>query len=321
MSHVNTPSGVSVSFLVISYQQKDYIEEALKSALSQDYQGLQVVVSDDASNDGTWEIIQRIAANYVGPHQIVIRRNENNKGLATNFNEGLKLCTGVLIVVQAGDDISESHRTTELVKIWLNNDCRPDLLYSEISRMSHDGQILSVDKSQPSMPTIEELKGGRHFIAGGMAAAYTKRLFDKYGLLPERTYAEDYVLSYRAILAGGIAHHPAALVRYRMHDKSIMGVTRANADKVAQFKRFAYSSVAEQSDRVISWKISGNSDLLYGIKLNWKLQTCLLAKRFVEGELVGKTASVLQAFLTMRWSLLGNFIKFVVQRKKPQTIN
>ena len=50
-----------VSILIISYNQENYIAEAITSAVEQGYANLEVVVSDDASTDSTPRIISQFA--------------------------------------------------------------------------------------------------------------------------------------------------------------------------------------------------------------------------------------------------------------------
>jgi len=50
-----------VTIIIASYNYADYIEQAIHSALNQNYEGpLQVCVMDDGSTDGSWEIISQI---------------------------------------------------------------------------------------------------------------------------------------------------------------------------------------------------------------------------------------------------------------------
>ena len=53
-----------VTFGLISYKQEKFIEEAIKSALSQDYSPLEIVISDDCSLDNTFSIIEKVVSEY-----------------------------------------------------------------------------------------------------------------------------------------------------------------------------------------------------------------------------------------------------------------
>ena len=51
-----------VSVVLLCYKNAEFIDEAIESILAQTYQDFEVIVADDASNDGSKEIIERWAA-------------------------------------------------------------------------------------------------------------------------------------------------------------------------------------------------------------------------------------------------------------------
>ena len=51
-----------VSILIPVYNRVDMIRDCIDSALSQDYLDLEVIVSDNCSTDGTWELCCRFYA-------------------------------------------------------------------------------------------------------------------------------------------------------------------------------------------------------------------------------------------------------------------
>ena len=50
-----------VSFVVLCYNQESFIREAFNSALLQTYSPLEIIVSDDCSTDGTFDVVQQMA--------------------------------------------------------------------------------------------------------------------------------------------------------------------------------------------------------------------------------------------------------------------
>lgn len=92
-----------VSIAVFTYNQINFIEETLKSALVQDYDNLEIVVADDGSTDGTDKIILDYAKKY--PAKLVPIVNVPNVGITGNLNRVLKACKGEYIAWLAGDDI------------------------------------------------------------------------------------------------------------------------------------------------------------------------------------------------------------------------
>jgi glycosyltransferase involved in cell wall biosynthesis len=92
-----------VSILCITYNQQDFVEQTLLSALEQEYENLQVVVSDDASSDGTAKRIRALAKKY--PGRLIPLLNETRGGITANMNRGLAACDGEYVAFLGGDDL------------------------------------------------------------------------------------------------------------------------------------------------------------------------------------------------------------------------
>jgi glycosyltransferase involved in cell wall biosynthesis len=92
-----------VSVLIPSYNQENVIEQTVLSALTQDYDNLEVVVSDDASSDRTPQILGKIQQNY--PDRLKIFLHQMNLGVTKNHTRGLLECRGDFIAFQDGDDL------------------------------------------------------------------------------------------------------------------------------------------------------------------------------------------------------------------------
>jgi glycosyltransferase involved in cell wall biosynthesis len=96
-------SDPKVSVLIPSYNQESVIEQTVMSSLTQDYENLEVVVSDDASRDGTPQILQELQAKYPGRLRIFLY--QTNLGVTGNHTRGLLECSGEFIAFQDGDDL------------------------------------------------------------------------------------------------------------------------------------------------------------------------------------------------------------------------
>ena len=90
-----------VSVVIITYNRAKYIMSAIESALEQDYQNLEIIVIDDASQDGTREILQ----SYIDQGKIKYYKNDKNQGIVYNRNRGLNLSSGKYIAVLDSDDL------------------------------------------------------------------------------------------------------------------------------------------------------------------------------------------------------------------------
>ncbi|MBN8491261.1 MAG: glycosyltransferase family 2 protein [Burkholderiales bacterium] len=102
-----TPSGAAlplVSVMIPVFNQAAYVERAIRSALAQDYPNLEIVVSDDASSDGTPAVVERfILDNPRAP--VVLVKSSVNRGILRNYHDTLYAhITGEWVINLDGDD-------------------------------------------------------------------------------------------------------------------------------------------------------------------------------------------------------------------------
>jgi len=80
---------------------EDYLRIAIDSLLAQDYADFELIISDNASNDGTPQICREYARN---DSRIRFYRNDTNVGAAENFNRVFRLPRGKYFMWAAHDD-------------------------------------------------------------------------------------------------------------------------------------------------------------------------------------------------------------------------
>jgi len=213
---MNTSALPPVTFLLISYNQQDYIGEALAGALAQDYPNLEIVISDDASPDDTWRIIEEKLADHSGPHRIKLLRNERNLGIGANLDQAVRQSNGELIFIAGGDDVSLPNRVSAIVDFWLRQERQPDLIAAYLYDMSQAGERLGTIRisNLGEYHCVDDwCRSPPHVI--GAAQAWTRRLFDRFGGLPKGVVGEDMLMAFRAIGAAGARTLPVPLVNYR----------------------------------------------------------------------------------------------------------
>lgn len=205
-----------VSILLITYRQRDTIGDALRGALAQTWQPLEIIASDDASGDGTWEALCAAAEGYAGPHRLRLNCNERNLGIGAHLSLLARMAEGELLVVAAGDDVSLPQRVQRIVEAWLAHDRRPDLIASALADIDAagkvHGEIVPTDLSRYA--SLSQWAADPPHVVGA-AQAWTKRLFDRFGPLPPGTVAEDLVMVFRALGSGGAITLREPLVQYR----------------------------------------------------------------------------------------------------------
>lgn len=94
---------VKASVIVITYNQEDYIAQALESVLKQSCCfSIEILVGNDASEDGTAAVLADYQRRY--PDLIQIITNESNVGASKNLYQMLMRATGKYIALLEGDD-------------------------------------------------------------------------------------------------------------------------------------------------------------------------------------------------------------------------
>jgi glycosyltransferase involved in cell wall biosynthesis len=207
---------VLVTLLVLAHNQHRTVGAAIAGALAQTHSPLEIVISDDASTDGTWAAIEQAVAGYSGPHRLVLNRNPSNLGIGAHLNRMVTLSRGELLFIAAGDDISMPERCERVVAAWIDADRRPDLVSTALIDLDADGRthntITAADLASYRSAADWAVRPP-HVI--GAAQAWTRRLFDRFGPLPAGTVAEDRLMVLRAVLAGGAITLGEPLVKYR----------------------------------------------------------------------------------------------------------
>ncbi|TDM06197.1 MAG: glycosyl transferase family 2 [Ideonella sp. MAG2] len=205
-----------LTVVVFAYKQAAFIDAAIDSALGQQGEPIEVLLSDDASPDDTYARMQAKAAAYQGPHQVVVRRNERNLGIGGHFNAVMEAARGEMVLIMAGDDISLPERAHRTLDAWESTGRRADLIASHVVDMSFEGEDLGVIQvaDLAKWQSMADWCRERPYVIGA-AHAISKRLFQRFGPMALDCHYEDQVNTLRAIAAGGACTIDAALVRYR----------------------------------------------------------------------------------------------------------
>ncbi|WHP29873.1 glycosyltransferase [Trabulsiella odontotermitis] len=114
---------IKVSICVVTYNQGAYIGPCLESLLNQccgfEYE---IIIGDDASTDGTVDVIKRYASKY--PQLITTILHEKNVGAFQNILSVYKIARGKYIAHIDGDDLAAREKISLQAKVLDDNsDC------------------------------------------------------------------------------------------------------------------------------------------------------------------------------------------------------
>jgi glycosyltransferase involved in cell wall biosynthesis len=127
---VNRKPLISIGIPV--YNGGDFFRCALESLLSQDYENLELIISDNHSTDST----QEICLDYVArDKRIRYFRNETNLGPRNNFNKVFELSQGEYFMWHAHDDLREPNYISSCLEMMEMNSnvilCCSSTLFNE----------------------------------------------------------------------------------------------------------------------------------------------------------------------------------------------
>ncbi len=106
-----------VSIVVITYNSEKYVLETLESAKAQTYQNIELIISDDGSQDNTIEICQEwLEENKSRFSSSKLITVEKNTGIPANCNRGVNASLGEWIKIIAGDDVLINNSIEEVLK-------------------------------------------------------------------------------------------------------------------------------------------------------------------------------------------------------------
>lgn len=92
-----------VSILIYNYNYGKYLSECFQSAVDQSYPNIEIIFSDNASDDNSWEIALDFHRRY--PGRITITQNRSNLGTDLNFENCFATQQGRYYVVLGSDDV------------------------------------------------------------------------------------------------------------------------------------------------------------------------------------------------------------------------
>ncbi|MFZ4525919.1 MAG: glycosyltransferase [Chlorobium sp.] len=222
----------------MTYNQEQYVREAIEGAFSQTYSPLEIVISDDCSTDGTFEIIREMCEHYDGLHTILINRNTENLGLIGHINTIPSLSSGELIVYAAGDDISLPHRTAAIVDRYIASGRTITSIHSPVYLIDIAGNREGI-KIPPAISygmSLEDMAISTALIIGA-THAFSRKLGDLFGGIRYGKSIEDLVMGFRSAVVGGLEYIPEPLVLYRYESGITALPDRSNQTYQRKVKR------------------------------------------------------------------------------------
>jgi glycosyltransferase involved in cell wall biosynthesis len=302
---------VSASVVLLTYNQEAFVKEALQSLLDQDYENLEIVVSDDGSKDGTWQVLTEMAVQYKGPKRLVLHQNTLNMGLAANYETAFALTRGDVVFSAAGDDISVSDRCSACVAFWLARDRIPDLIGTDAFDMDIGGKVLGIKCMDELNGITLEQWASKRPLQFGASHMLTRRLL-ALNPLGQNVPAEDQCFLVRAILMGGAVRLSVPKVYHRRNGMSGKVREKSFQDKMVNMRKGAEQSLFELDQMRRDCACLGQADRFNALTVEQKqlrqyIVAQLQSQDFLERWTLLHEANKVRFSKKLRFFLYANF--------------
>lgn len=210
---------MTVSVIILVWNGKPYIEACLNSVLQQQYDEFEVIVVDNASVDGSVEVVRNKFP------QVKLIQNEQNLGFSGGMNVGTRVALGDIVIWLNQDTIVEKKWLSQLVQAFVSKEvgvvgCK--ILEFDRKTLHHAGGALDVYAGETHHFGVGEIDNGQYdkvtnvdYVTGA-AMAVRREVINTIGLLDERFfpgYYEDSDYCLRVRNAGyKIRYTPDAIV-------------------------------------------------------------------------------------------------------------
>jgi glycosyltransferase involved in cell wall biosynthesis len=209
--------GLKVSVSIVTYNHRDYLGPCLESVLTQDAPfAFEIVVGDDASNDGTGHVLRRYAERH--PGRIRAIHQPVNVGAAANWQAVLDACRGEYIAHLDGDDLMRPGKLRRQATLL---DARP-----EVSQCFHNMRVFESETGRslgpftlpggPVVRTLDDLvRHGTVYCHG--AKMYRRSALAGPGLDRRTRSVMDWLVHLENARHGEVAYIDEILGEYRRH--------------------------------------------------------------------------------------------------------
>jgi glycosyltransferase involved in cell wall biosynthesis len=247
---------VRISIALCSYNGVKHLPEQLQSISRQTRRPDELIVFDDASSDGSAEIVRQFAKS--APFPVLLTVNPCNAGVAGNFQRAITACTGDVIALCDQDDIWMAHKL-QLIQAEFEREQNLGFVFTDADMCDEAGHLLGYTlwQSVRFTPSLQRrLRKGQAFgvllrqnIVTGATMAFASR-FRSLILPPDPLWMHDgwITLLISAFAPVRIISEP--LIRYRQHPAQSIGALQRTLYQQYQAARKMDRHVFDQQARM-----------------------------------------------------------------------
>ena len=228
-----------VTIAIPTVDRLQYLRGALASALGQAYPNIEVIVSNNASTDGTADYLASCTDS-----RLRVLNQSRRLDMTSNWNECVRAATGEFFLLLSDDDLLESAAIQEMVAAYRTSDERQKnagIVYCGGHIIDAAGVVRRTFTHSPSYESARDLVIG--FFNGERDLWLCAILFRTVDIVPgfslEYAWAPDSATWISAVFKrNGAVFVPLELARYRVHENATaslpINVWKAELDQLGQ---------------------------------------------------------------------------------------
>jgi glycosyltransferase involved in cell wall biosynthesis len=227
-----------VCILLATHDGADHLPEQLASLAQQRYRRWALVAADDASTDGTAELLRRVAAREAIEIRALLELGPARAGPKATFDQLGRHARDTSFDYFAfcdQDDLWDPKKlqlqVRRLLALEQRHPGRPVLVYSDCTVVDRDGAALAGSfnryagiREPPAHDALRALV--RYNPIPGNTMLFNRRLLELAFPLPPEAWLHDWWTALVASALGAIGHVPHPLVAYRQHGRNTIGARR-----------------------------------------------------------------------------------------------
>ncbi len=159
------------SIIITSYNKVDLLIESIDSVIAQTMRPHEIIIVDDGSTDGSWDVIHEYTERH--PGWIKGLYQLNNVGIPANRNTALRTVTGNYVGILDGDDLFVPDKLEKQYRALCDLP-NARAVYSNFRRIKSDGTFLTLrwDRPQAEGDILEEVAMLNYGLLRTMLASY-----------------------------------------------------------------------------------------------------------------------------------------------------
>jgi glycosyltransferase involved in cell wall biosynthesis len=270
------PAVTDLSIIIPCFNYAHYLPASVDSVLNQNYPHYEIILIDDGSSDGTWQIMESYAAQY--PH-VRIFKNEKNEGIFKANNRGWREARGRYLHFFSADDLYHPSCLSKVMQLF---DTHPHLglVCTDIGYFREDPQTTVAKKllescQKPKLFARHEmlpLFQSTNFWIPGLTCVVKREILQKYGHLdPKLENISDWFCFHKIALFEGVGYIPETLISMRLHDQTYTSRVKRDKKRRRATYRYLLKHLAKQQEVCEQFKKAGLLSFIFH-ELHWKLR-------------------------------------------------